>query len=217
MNQHQTQLKKNHSSLYDELLWKNVELVYYKSCKYFLDKKDYKNYKLVMNQFMEMFELTNQKRKMNPLETKKYFPGQGVKKKIMFIGLNPSVRTKEKDVTKSYFWTYFSRFLDEAEITEKDLYFTNIWKFQTTKNRQLTDDEVYEGWKSLRYEIELVNPKVIVPMGSQVRNVFGVGLYEETLYKNYPVYGMHHPSYVRQRKNERENYIKHLKIIKKKL
>jgi len=59
-----------------------------------------------------------------------------------------------------------NKILDAAEIERDDIYISNIVKCRPPGNRQPTTNEMKSCLWILAQEIKLVNPKVIVPLGS---------------------------------------------------
>ena len=94
--------------------------------------------------------------------------GKGnVTKKIMFIGEGPGAdedRLGEPFVGKA--GQLLNRILAAAKINREDVYITNMVKCRPPQNRNPHSDEIEICAPILLAEINLINPKVIVPLGS---------------------------------------------------
>ena len=111
---------------------------------------------------------------------------------------------------------YFGEFLGEADIDISKIWITNLYKYPTENNRPLTDREISTGKLELLYEIEYVNPILIIALGKQVMETLGSKLYQFVEYKRRPLFGMHHPGYINRIGGEnKKEFIKKLKRIKK--
>lgn len=109
---------------------------------------------------------------------KNYVPGEGkVPCKIMFVGEAPG---SDEDKMKRPFVGVSGRFLmhyikNILNLSRKDIYATNSYKFRPPDNRAPTDSEIIEGREELYQEIKKVNPVVIVALGkTALKSVFSL-------------------------------------------
>lgn len=160
--------------------------------------------KMNQKQFTEM--LINKK--------KPYLRGQGPLNGMMFVGTNPSVRSKLENLWSDPYGKYFGNFLIEAGINPYGIYITNLYKHPTSDNRPLVINEIREGWNELLIEIGFVNPNIIICLGKQVQNQFNVKVNKLKNWRTYRVYGLHHPSYINRNQSLKVEYINQLIKIK---
>lgn len=132
---------------------------------------------------------------------------QGAFKGIMFIGQNPSVRSKLKNVWNDPYGKYFGEFLDQAGINKAEVWMTNLYKKPTEDNRSLTEKEISEGMEELLLEIRMVDPTVIVTLGTQV---------SEAVNKAVNAVNIWHPSFVNRFPGNKGRYVEELRSIKEK-
>lgn len=130
---------------------------------------------------------------------------------IMFIGINPSHRSKLTRVWDDPFGKFFKKLLIEAKIHPKKVWMTNLYKKITEDNRKLNDEEVEKGIEELIHEIGFVNPTVIVLLGEFVSEKVNNKIIHPNIIK------INHPTYLvrKNTKEERLRYISQLKELKK--
>ena len=147
---------------------------------------------------------------------------------IMFIGEAPGKNDNEKGVPfVGRAGQLFRRYLTESGFKEKDFYLTNTVKCYPQDNRKPTKQEKNACFNFLNLQIDLINPKYIVLMGSVALESFILDK-KITLTKNHgqifeignrkfiPIF---HPSYLLRFFNEyegspRDLFKKDLKMIK---
>ena len=192
---------------------KALNLQYDKTYLTFQDVLNKGNKFSSMEKIQDIYAYTKFMINLNP-KSKRLEP-QGKREGIMFIGTNPSERSQLKDLWKDPYGIYFGEFLREAGIDPLEVWVTNLYKYPTENNRPLTLEEISDGKLELLYEIQYVNPKIIILLGKQAMEVFNAKLYEFTEYKKYKTLGMLHPSYVNRMQGQiKEEFIKQLKKIK---
>ena len=152
--------------------------------------------------------------KMLADKKKPYLRGQGPLNGVMFVGTNPSIKSKLGDLWTDPYGQYFGSFLREAGIDPYKIYATNLYKHPTSFNRPLSPEEIQEGWIELLIEIGFVNPNIIVALGKQVQEQFNIRTNELRNWKTYRVYGLYHPSYINRNQNLKVDYINQLIRIK---
>ena len=94
--------------------------------------------------------------------------------KIMFIGEAPG---EKEDLIGSPFvgksGNFFEKIINELNFFKKDIFITNVLKCRPPKNRKPLKIELEKGMNLiLKYEIEIIKPKIIVTLGSSALNVF---------------------------------------------
>jgi uracil-DNA glycosylase family 4 len=98
--------------------------------------------------------------------------------KIMFINERPGIKGAGSDSSKEIcfdnndgsatrFKRLFQKNLKEKGITRKDIFITNscLWCPNNMKNPKTTKKDIEEGKEFLKETIDLMNPKIIVPLG----------------------------------------------------
>lgn len=172
--------------------------------KHFLEQDNYYAAERVMA-IKDYFKFLDKKRspdRLNPC---------GELNGIMFIGVNPSERSMLVNVWDDPFGKYFGKMLEEAGIDKTKVWMTNLYKKQTIANRPLNKEEIKEAIEELIVEINYVNPKIIVALGAQPREVIG----EHFSHLNW--IGMWHPAYVIRNNSPdiRSKYLLELTKLKK--
>lgn len=101
-------------------------------------------------------------------------PGEGsASAKILFIGEAPG---KKEDLEGKPFIGAAGKFLSEMlasiGLKREDIYITNVVKYRPPNNRDPLPDEVADCWPWLAAQIQLINPKLIVPLGRHAMERF---------------------------------------------
>ena len=185
------------------LLKEYFELVYLKAIRILIKHKQYYE----CRRYIAMYNIY--KTSLNAKE--KRLEGIGPLEGMMFIGLNPSVSSKLDNLWDDPYGKYFSEMLREAGINPEEIYITNLYKHSTPDNRALNDVEIQIGLKELREEIIMVDPVIIVALGTQVTD----SIFPITATKRYTIVPIYHPSYIKRFPDERSKYIESLRRIKK--
>ncbi len=94
--------------------------------------------------------------------------GKGtINNRIMFVGEGPGAQEDKKGIPfVGRAGRLLDKILEAVEITRDDIYITNIVKCRPPGNRAPTIKEARACSPILQAEIKLINPKVIVPLGS---------------------------------------------------
>lgn len=106
---------------------------------------------------------------------KKAVPGEGpAHAEIMFIGEGPGFHENEQGRPfVGAAGKFLDQLLEQAGVTRADVWITNVVKCRPPGNRDPLPDEVETCTGNyLRYQIELVNPSIIVTLGR-----FSMGLF----------------------------------------
>ena len=130
---------------------------------------------------------------------------------IMFIGINPSDKSKLKRVWDDPFGKFFGKLLVESGIKPKKIWITHLYKKPTGGNRLLNDEEVKEGITELLEEISFVDPNIIVFLGKFVEDKL------KDIIKGREIITIPHPSYLAKNNSveSRNKYLLSLKKLKK--
>ena len=129
--------------------------------------------------------------------------GSGSKNaQIMFIGEAPGRKEDEGGLP---FIGAAGKILDEflarAQLNRNDIYITNIVKCRPPNNRNPKPDEIYACAKYLLHQIETIQPRVIITLGSfATQAILGTDTPISQLhnkpqqYGNYTVLPLYHPA-----------------------
>lgn len=155
---------------------------------------------------------------------------------ILLIGEAPG--SKEVELQKPFVGQagkHFDEFLEILEIDREKVYITNTVKYRPTKkskrtegvvNRPPTKKEIEAFKVYLFEEIDIISPKIIVPLGNTPLKalfkdqqkigeahgtLFSISI-NETYYNVYPLY---HPAAVIYRRELKQVYVEDLKKLKK--
>lgn len=155
---------------------------------------------------------------------------------ILLIGEAPG--SKEVELQKPFVGQagkHFDEFLEILEIDREKVYITNTVKYRPTKkskrtegvvNRPPTKKEIEAFKVYLIEEIDIISPKIIVPLGNTPLKalfkdqqkigqahgtLFNISI-NETYYNVYPLY---HPAAVIYRRELKQVYVEDLKKLKK--
>ena len=103
---------------------------------------------------------------------KQHVPGKGSKNAhLMFIGEGPgAIEDEQGKPFVGPAGKVLDKFLELAEISHKDIYITNIIKCRPQNNRTPNIKEVTTCEPYLKQEIDIVDPKIIVCLGSPASN-----------------------------------------------
>lgn len=92
---------------------------------------------------------------------------------IMFIGEAPG---KKEDEQRRPFVGAAGKFLDELlesiHLKREDVYISNVVKYRPPENRDPTEEEKEQCMPWLLQEIDIIRPKVIVPLGRHALSHF---------------------------------------------
>lgn len=150
--------------------------------------------------------------------------GEGsIKNKIMFIGEGPGA---DEDRIGRPFVGRAGRLLDRIfkaiNIKREDVYITNIVKCRPPNNRTPTINEAKACMPILKSEINLIDPKVIVPLGSTalkyiVDRDMAITKHRGKWIKRgkYYLFPTFHPAYLLRNANMKKAAWRDFKVIKK--
>ena len=134
----------------------------------------------------------------------------------MFVAQNPSYVRYPKSITPVDDIGISGQFLKNVFVNgfSGPFYYTNLVKCSTIGNAVPSEDVIQtcvENWIS--HEIDIVKPELIVCVGKVAADFFGGRIGSFTKWKEYNVYSVWHPSFVK-RKNNYEDYNKQLRLIR---
>lgn len=139
--------------------------------------------------------------------------GQGSMGHMMFVGTNPSIKSKMKDLWEDPYGKYFGSQLDEAGIDKRRIWVTNIVKCSTPNNEPPEIESINACRFHLVLEIYEVDPNVIVAMGKLAMEWFGAKLFEFTEWRGFKVIGVHHPSFIERYSDEEQRGLQKSALI----
>lgn len=145
---------------------------------------------------------------------------------ILFVGEAPG---EEEDQQKRPFvgraGRYLNQKLEEVDLRREDVYITNVVKSRPPGNRKPTLKEMQSCLNYLKKEIEIINPKLIVCLGSTaLEGILGKSLpitkYRGQIF-DYPynrsikVLLTYHPAYILRNPSSEKEFVEDLKKAKK--
>ena len=93
------------------------------------------------------------------------------KSKIMLIGEGPGANEdKESLPFVGRAGQLLDKMLDSINLDRKNVYITNVVNYRPPENRKPTDEEISRYLPFLRKHIEIINPKIIILLGSTAMN-----------------------------------------------
>lgn len=141
---------------------------------------------------------------------------------IMFIGEAPGAAEDKNGIP---FVGRAGKFLDELlesiEVNREDVYITNMVKCRPPDNRDPEEDEIQLYKKWLDFEIDLIKPKVFVPLGRFALGKFIPGkrisdIHGDAFRTDGKVYfTMYHPAVALYKGSMREVLLEDIKGLKK--
>ncbi len=157
-------------------------------------------------------------------------PGDGdPSAKIMFIGEGPGAR---EDKLGKPFVGASGKFLDQMlssiDLDREKVYIANMVKCRPPKNRDPSDEEKAICRKWLDRQLELVNPKIIIPLGRHALGKFVPGIkiseahgrfftceVDDPLIKGKIIFASYHPAVALYNGSMRETLINDFANLKK--
>ncbi len=145
---------------------------------------------------------------------------------IMFIGEAPGFAGCAKvgiAFTGNRSGKFFRECLKESGLTKEDVYTTNLVKCHPKNNRTPTQVEIANCVKYLMEEIEIVNPRYIIPLGATAAQFFVgkdklMSILTENIYnwKGRIITPLHHPAFA-LRMGSRYAYMQGFRLLIKKI
>lgn len=141
---------------------------------------------------------------------------------VLFVGANPSVKRCTQTLLEGAFCgretgDLFTHCITKANLNKKDFWITNIVKCSTPENRKLEQTEIDNCKDFLYKEIDLIHPKIIIPLGMQAIKFFDGRVFRirNWRFRNYSsiLFSLPHPAYLKYRPDLIKEYIDQLSKI----
>ena len=193
-----------------------------------------KNEPLVVN---KIEKLNNLKEKIQNIEncklkknaSKIVFADGNINSSIMIVGEGPG--QKEDELGKPFVGDagmLLNKMLKAININRKNIYITNVVNFRPPNNRKPEPDEITKYSNFLRNHISIIDPKILVLMGSTaMESLFGSkikiskerGNWKEVIINNktYLTIITFHPAYLLRQSDQKKYSWEDLKNIRKKI
>lgn len=119
--------------------------------------------------------------------------------------------------------------LASIDLKRSDIYIANILKCRPPKNRNPTESEIRECTPFLERQLDLINPEVIIPMGSfsteyifdkfdlkftKISELHGKVFTKNTLYNTVHILPMYHPAVATYNPNKKNELLEDIKQVK---
>ncbi|MCM8804225.1 MAG: uracil-DNA glycosylase [Candidatus Omnitrophica bacterium] len=138
---------------------------------------------------------------------------------VLIVGINPSIHRTKICMEKGAFYgkttgDLLTQLLKKAGFNKDDFWITNLVKCSTPNNRNLSEEEIKNCCKYLFRELEIIDPKLIICLGTEVKNFFGGRFYTFTDWILRKVFSLPHPAQLKYNPSFKSEYINQLKRIK---
>ncbi len=193
-----------------------------------------KNEPLVANKIEKLNELKEKIQNIQNCELKKnaskiVFADGNINSSIMIVGEGPG--QKEDELGKPFVGDagmLLNKMLKAININRKNIYITNVVNFRPPNNRKPEPDEITKYSNFLRNHISIIDPKILVLMGSTaMESLFGSkikiskerGNWKEVIINNktYLTIITFHPAYLLRQSDQKKYSWEDLKNIRKKI
>ena len=193
-----------------------------------------KNEPLVANKIEKLNELKEKIQNIQNCELKKnaskiVFADGNINSSIMIVGEGPG--QKEDELGKPFVGDagmLLNKMLKAININRKNIYITNVVNFRPPNNRKPEPDEITKYSNFLRNHISIIDPKILVLMGSTaMESLFGSkikiskerGNWKEVIINNktYLTIITFHPAYLLRQADQKKYSWEDLKNIRKKI
>lgn len=120
------------------------------------------------------FQVDGCKRCILGYSRKKSIMGRGSQRSpILFVGETPSSDDEQSGIPFSgAMGDFFDKILKTVELSREEIYLTHLVKCRPSRNRMPSDEEIENCSEYLQAEIALLNPKIIVTLGSVAAKFF---------------------------------------------
>ena len=161
-----TQLIKYYTLINHNLIYNNRAINRYKNKN--LDISGPKN-QMLQNLKASIKNIKNCELKKN--STNIVFADGNANAKIMIIGEGPGANEDQEGIPfVGRAGQLLDKMLDSINLNRKNVYITNVVNFRPPENRRPTDDEINKYLPFLIKHIEIINPKIIILLGSTALN-----------------------------------------------
>tara|TARA_B100000700_G_scaffold60811_1_gene66538 strand:- start:31 stop:753 length:723 start_codon:yes stop_codon:yes gene_type:complete len=149
--------------------------------------------------------------------------------KIMIIGEGPGANEdKEGKPFVGRAGKLLDKMLESIKLNRKNVYISNVVNFRPPMNRRPTDDEINRYLPFLEKHIELVDPKILLLLGSTALNAIigneeviskarGKWISKKIGNSNPKVIASFHPAFLMRQPEQKKYAWKDLKMIRKKI
>ena len=226
-------IKNIKSKFYHKLI--NNEAIYDKSSINRYKKKTQNNEKsLNKNKFENLQSLKNKINSIKNCELKKsatnlVFSDGNPDAKIMIIGEGPGANEdKEGKPFVGRAGKLLDKMLESIKLNRKNVYISNVVNFRPPMNRKPTDEEIQRYLPFLIKHIELINPKILLLLGSTALNAIigneiviskarGKWVNKKIGNSHPEVIASFHPAFLMRQPDQKKQAWEDLKMIRKKI
>ena len=222
----------NKIKFYHKLI--NNEVIYSKNSINRYDKMNSKSGNSLHNKVEELEKLRKKINSIKNCELKKsanniVFSDGNLNSKIMIIGEGPGANEdKEGKPFVGRAGKLLDKMLESIKLHRKNVYISNVVNFRPPMNRRPTDEEIKRYLPFLTRHIELINPKILLLLGSTALNaVIGDeiviskarGKWERKKIGNIftNVKASFHPAFLMRQPDQKKYAWEDLKMIRKKI
>ena len=98
---------------------------------------------------------------------KMVFSDGNLNAKIMFVGEGPGAQEDQEGLPfVGRAGKLLDKMLESINLNRKKVYISNVVNYRPPKNRRPTDQEIERYYPFLKLHIEIINPKILVLLGS---------------------------------------------------
>ena len=149
--------------------------------------------------------------------------------KIMIIGEGPGANEdKEGKPFVGRAGKLLDKMLDSIKLNRKNVYISNVVNFRPPQNRKPTEEEITRYLPFLKKHIEIVNPKILLLLGSTALNAIigneiviskarGKWIYKKIGDIETNVIASFHPAFLMRQPDQKKYAWEDLKMIRKKI
>ena len=160
---------------------------------------------------------------------KMVFSDGNINAKIMFIGEGPGAQEDKEGLPfVGRAGKLLDKMLEAINLNRKKVYISNVVNYRPPKNRRPTDEEIERYYPFLKLHIEIINPKILVLLGSTALNaiignkeviskVRGKWLKEKIGKCSPHIIASFHPAFLMRQPDQKKLAWIDLKLIKKKM
>lgn len=132
--------------------------------------------------------------------------GWGQGRLIMFIGQSPAMRSEGITPGQSEFDKFFLDLIAEAEISQRDFYFTNLIK-TPVYIEEVTERQFMHGISHLIQEVQLIRPAIVIALGRHAQR------WVSSDHVGRRVYSIMHPGSIKYGSISRKEWVAKLERI----
>ena len=160
---------------------------------------------------------------------KMVFSDGNINSKIMFIGEGPGAQEDQEGLPfVGRAGKLLDKMLEAINLNRKRVYISNVVNYRPPKNRRPTDQEIERYYPFLKLHIEIINPKILVLLGSTALNaiigndkviskVRGKWIKKQIGNCHSHIIASFHPAFLMRQPDQKKFSWKDLKIIRKEI